>query len=558
VAIVVDEAEKMQKKRPKRPCPFCGKMASRLTDHIKRKHKNEESVINALSLPKELRDREFQTFKKEGIFKVNSSLLSKEDSPDFENLLHERRFINSSSTVVCSLCKGFYSKRRISRHKKTCFRAEKSTDYPTSCNVSLLRNNEEFSEDYRKEILDGFHGNEVGKLIRSDTWIKQFGFLSYQNFVGTEKRAEKRKSLMSNLRRLGHLFLEFKKIMLEKNPNLAFNSCREMFKRDNILGIQSAINSMTTDSENVIKSGLKVSLRYLISDVCRVMKAYFLFTRQDDEAEEMNKFIDVLQVYWPSFFATAEESVLKKRQSHLRRPSRLPKEEDVETLKIFTKEIIENLSSNAGYQILENNNYCQLRDTVVCRLTLFNARRGGEPSRMTLEEWNDALTGVWVDPSKVVNVTDERERKLLGEYKIAYIQASKVSKLVSLLIPEDCWKAMKILADPEIRQHAGINVKNKYVFPGVKNSLSHVTGWICVSNICKKAGLKDCVTATNMRHYWSTKYAQQDVSAADRELFYKHLGHSSSMNEHVYQVPPAIKTITTVGKFMNIMEGDEG
>ena len=61
-----------------------------------------------------------------------------------------------------------------------------------------------------------------------------------------------------------------------------------------------------------------------------------------------------------------------------------------------------------------------------------------------------------------------------------------------------------------------------------------------------------------MRHYWSTKYAQQDVSAADRELFYKHLGHSSSMNEHVYQVPPAIKTITTVGKFMNIMEGDEG
>jgi hypothetical protein len=532
-------------------------MASRLSDHIKRKHKNEESVRNALSLPKELRDREFQGFKKDGIFKVNAITLSKDASTDFENLMHERRFIKNSTTVVCSLCKGFYSKRRISRHKKTCFRAENSTDYPTSFNASLLRNKEEFSEDYRKEILDGFHENEVGKLIRTDAWIKQFGFLSYQNFVGTEKRAEKRKSLMSNLRRLAHLFLEFKKIVLQKNPNLAFDSCRDMFKRDNILGIQSAINSMTTDNEkNLIKSGLKVSLRYLISDVCRVMRAYFLFTRQDDEAEEMNKFISVLQVYWPSFFATAEESVLKKRQSHLRRPSNLPKDEAVDKLNIFTKETIENLSSDAGYKFLESSNYCQLRDTVVCRLTLFNARRGGEPSRMTLQEWNDALNGVWVDQSKVANITDEKEKKLLKDYKIAYIQASKVSKLVSLLIPEDCWKAMKILADPEIRRHAGINEKNKYVFPGVKNSSSHVTGWMCVNNTCKKTGLS--VSATEMRHYWSTQYALQDVSAADRELFYKHLGHSSSMNEHVYQVPPAIKTITTVGKFMSILDGHGG
>ena len=159
-------------------------------------------------------------------------MLSKETSPDFENLLHERKYIKNSSTVVCSLCKGFYSKRKISRHKKTCVKAEQCTDYPSSVNVLPLKGDGDFSDEYRKEILDSFHENEVGKLIRSDAWIKRYGYLSYQNFVGTEKRAEKRKSLMSNLRRLGHLFLEFKKIMFEKSPNLAFNLCREMFKRE--------------------------------------------------------------------------------------------------------------------------------------------------------------------------------------------------------------------------------------------------------------------------------------------------------------------------------------
>ena len=176
---------------------------------------------------------------------------------------------------------------------------------------------------------------------------------------------------------------------------------------------------------------------------------------------------------------------------------------------------------------------------------------------MTLEEWDDALNGVWVDPSKAENITDEIDKKLLCDYKIAYIHASKVSKLVSLLIPEDCWKAMKILADPEIRRHASINEKNKFVFPSVNYSLSHVTGWICVNNVCKKAGIEG-FTATNMRHYWSTNFALQNVSASDRELFYKHLGHSSSMNENVYQVPPAIPTITTVGKFMSLFKGDRG
>jgi integrase len=149
-------------------------------------------------------------------------------------------------------------------------------------------------------------------------------------------------------------------------------------------------------------------------------------------------------------------------------------------------------------------------------------------------------------------------KKMLSEYKIAYIHASKVSRLVSLLIPGDCWKAMKILADPEIRKHADINKNNKFVFPSSKYSSTHVNGWICVYKVCKKAGLGRHVTATDMRHYWSTNYALQDVSASERELFYKHLGYSSSMNEHVYQAPPAIRTITTVGKFMSFLEGNRG
>lgn len=142
----------------------------------------------------------------------------------------------------------------------------------------------------------------------------------------------------------------------------------------------------------------------------------------------------------------------------------------------------------------------------------------------------------------------------MSETKIAYIHASKVAKLVPLLIPKDCWQAIKVLTDPDIRGAAEIHERNLYCFPNVKHSLNHSTGWICVNNLCKKAGLTRHINATDMRHYVATAYALLDASTADREMFYKHLGHSQSMNENVYQCPPAIKTITTVGKFLNNLE----
>ncbi|XP_065942405.1 uncharacterized protein [Magallana gigas] len=544
---------KSKTSRPRRPCPFCGTMASRLTDHMKRKHKMEESVKAALALPKELRDREFQKIKKEGIFLANKNLL-KEKNPDYSKILAERNQ-GKDALAMCSLCKGFYHRKIINRHKKRCASAEGTTDYPATYNIKLV-SQPNFSHSYVEEILNRFQESEISSVIRSDDWIQRYGYLCFQNFEGTEKRTEKRSSLMSNLRRLARLFLEFKQIIAKENPSIELNSCSQMFDRDFILYIQEAICSITTDKDtNAVKNGLKVSLRYLISDVCKVMRANYLLMKQDEKAEEMAKFISVLQLIWPSFFASAEESVVKKRQSDLRRPVRLPSEKEIEKLRDCTKEIIDSLSIDM-YETFDYSKYSQLRDAVVCRLTLFNARRGGEPSRMTVKDWEDALQGVWIDQTKVEHVEDDIEKKLLCENKIAYIHASKVTKLVPLLIPKDCWQAMKILTDYEVRRGAEINEDNTYAFPNIKHSKNHASGWVAVNNLCKKAGLERNISATDMRHYVATSYALLDVPPNEREMFYKHLGHSKQMNENVYQCPPAMKTITQVGKFLNQLEGN--
>ena len=46
------------------------------------------------------------------------------------------------------------------------------------------------------------------------------------------------------------------------------------------------------------------------------------------------------------------------------------------------------------YNFMPVRDYVKLRDLLVCRLTLFNARRG-EPSRLLLREWKDAQNNEW-------------------------------------------------------------------------------------------------------------------------------------------------------------------
>lgn len=58
-----------------------------------------------------------------------------------------------------------------------------------------------------------------------------------------------------------------------------------------------------------------------------------------------------------------------------------------------------------------------------------------------------------------------------------------------------------------------------------------------------------------MRHHVSTLYAGIEMSETDRQLFYKHMGHSGAINENVYQATGAEAEIIKVGSNLTAMDG---
>ena len=153
-----------QKKKPKRPCYYCSAEQSQLVRHLKRKHKMEDAVVAALKLPKMEQHRAFEKIRKDGILKMNVSLMGKG-----HNLIRERRQGSCNNE-----CHGFYDRKQIYRHKKCIVlsgTSSGSVNFSKSWrSVQSLCVTEEF-----ESVIDSFRNDEAGKLCQSDSLIILFG-----------------------------------------------------------------------------------------------------------------------------------------------------------------------------------------------------------------------------------------------------------------------------------------------------------------------------------------------------------------------------------------------
>ena len=245
----------------------------------------------------------------------------------------------------------------------------------------------------------------------------------------------------------------------------------------------------------------------------------------------------------------------RRRHINLRKPENLPNEEDVIVVRDYVISKMKSLTEDP-FHIWDGSSFTKLRDSACTRLTLLNARRGGEPARLTIQQWIDGVNDKWIDKQRLNNL-DNLDKLLVKSLKVVYLTGKGNNHLVPMLIPEDTVKALEYLSDTKIRSEAGVNIENDYLFPSTRNSIDHVSGWHSFHYICNDLVLVDPqnMKATSNRHRVSTIYAALDVPPAERQYFYKHMGHSEQINMDIYQAPLAVMEVTKIGKALLNIDG---
>ncbi|XP_022111566.1 LOW QUALITY PROTEIN: uncharacterized protein LOC110990770 [Acanthaster planci] len=490
---------------------------------MRRKHPEQEEVKAELKLPQNEMLEALSQIRKNGIYKENIRRMKSSEGSSCE-LMRERNQ-GTSEIVMCGSCHGFYSMSRIWRHKQVCHST--AVRKVSSVPVSSLRNAGSHNIDakFQSSILDQFRTDTVGEICRTDTMIIQVGKKLWSRSVNREKSI-----IMNDMRRLGNLLVKMRNI----SENCSLNG-EDMLKRGNFASLELALDDLSEKPNGEVKAGLSLSVGCLLKKGAKVMKGVYIIEDRLEEAEEIDRFLALLDLNWDFLFSRSLFLVESNRQAVLRKPHSMPLERDIKRLKGFTVTAMAELVDSCDKSDVHVFN--KLRALAVSRLTVFNAHRGGEPSRMTLAEWQDA-SQAWVDPQHAEANRDPIEKYLLDSYNLAYQKGKGSRKLFPVLIPNDTARAIDKLV--EMRSSVGV--------------LEHIPLPVYseVWQSCKWMGGTEEGDRQNIA---STLYALQDVPEKDRNTFYKHMGHSQEINTNVYQCPLAVREITSVGSYLRKIDG---
>ncbi|XP_057297360.1 uncharacterized protein LOC130627280 [Hydractinia symbiolongicarpus] len=513
--------QKLKAKRPPRYCMFCEKMIpNKLSRHIQRVHKADDRVKTALSVNKNERNLIFQQFRLDGIAVYNRKQAGE------VNIKYQRerrrRKTDTDNLIYCSDCNKFILPKSFFCHKRNCKGDRRRKIAPTP--VFVLETQErndglDLSPEFQEHILSEFRNDRIGNVCRNDATLLKLGDVFYARVKRKkDKRVQVRKTIKSEVRIIGHIY---DRALQQKQFNCAFNNSLDIFKRDNFSCLRLAIEKYTSAEDDTIKPGLKQNIYYILKRSSKILRALMISQNKTDVAQEIQNFIDLLDLWKYLIFGDAIYETNKRREVFLRKPAQLPNENDMKIMRTHILDRIETLTKDK-LVFFTTSDFVELRDVTLSRLVIENGRNAGEPSRLEISDWNMAKNDEWIDKQNMSHL-DEFDR-ILESYKYTrygigflleelWCNPCKGNKhLVPLLIPKETEAALDLLSSPDYRKIAGISVDNPSVFANTRQSEDHTSGWHSLHSIMENLPLKEPekTKSTANRHRISTLLASMD------------------------------------------------
>ena len=537
--------------KPARPCVFCRKPQSRLKRHILSQHSTHSRVIPLLTMNKKEQDRYIADLRREGIREFNTKQVNLGKS-DF--MRERRNFKDTDIPVMCSGCKGFFSRKYKARHQMICPENGSNLMLPM-VSVEQCQGTEQYSVGFRN-LLNTLHQDKVGDYIKTDKIILMIGNRSFSALKRKkDKKTETSKYVRARMRLTARIYMAFRDeyakqrdIKLEEK----LNNAADIYRREVITVLGRAINQLcekSTDGDVATavtvtgqKSGLKINILNLLKLTAKLLIGHFLIQNLDARSKMVVDFVQVLRLFQDELFGDAYYDLSYRKNVKNRKPLNLPRNDDVQLLLHECEEVMK----TADMFDISGDSYVSLRAATVTYLIIYNARRGGEPVRLQVQQWKEALNGEWVD-------NDMEEEEETDDELVTYQTGKGANHLVPVFFPPVTHTAMKYLTDKEIRRNAGVLCTNEYIFASTQNSASHASGWHSINSILERLQIKGAINATQNRHRVASLLSHLKLTEKEKELIYKHFGHSKNINENVYQAAAGSLQLATTAQKLQLI-----
>ncbi|KAF5281925.1 hypothetical protein FQR65_LT14451 [Abscondita terminalis] len=389
--------------------------------HLEVKHSCETEVAKLLALPKSSKVRKdgFTEICRIGDFHHNCEVISNKCG---ELIIVRRPTLNEITSVTftdygpCPQCLGFMLKKHLWHHIKFTCSKKTQDDEMTLDNTgrhviaesnAIVSNlfGSEMSTDYKINILNSLRDDDIGLYCKEDHLIVKFGAMQFEKYGLTQIDLIKQW-----MRQLSRLVLNLKEKFVQNLHLIDFLKPEQfdivVCTVKELCGCSS--NDVTKRPQFAIRS-LALKLGHSLKKCANIERGHALRNSDLKKNDLLLNFIHLMEMEWSIRISSNALFTLYRKKLNV--PQLLPITDDLRKLNCYIDCKIEELK----LKILEDcnwNHFNRLATLTLSRIILFNKRRAGEASKMTVEQYCSRPSWSEQSTDELKNSLTQYEKKL--------------------------------------------------------------------------------------------------------------------------------------------------
>lgn len=527
-------------------CLYCGKSNKKLSRHLERAHKDVKEVAYAFSFPIGSKKRKalLEGLRNKGDYKHNLEVIKsgKGEIITWKQPSHE---IALDNYLPCQHCYAMFVRRDLWKHLANCRNkkdAENDVKKKSKCRVqktssSLLPMVE--TSEVVQNIIHGMQKDEVSFTVRNDDLICKYG-----NVLINRGKNNASGYVSQKMRELGRLVVAAKEI--DKTITCLEDLCH-VSKFQLVLKAVKRL-SQYSPSKNVFKkASTAVKIGFSLKGVTDVLIGQTL--ENDDDIAEKNakKFKELLEQKWKdSVSANAHKTIEENKWN---KDDCIPLTKDV----MILQEHLRKVEEEAKMKLLNGVNlsaYKDLNESLLAQVIVFNRRREGEASRLTLETYRNAdRSSVNKDIFETLTPLEKELSKTLTRIEIR----GKRGRKVPILLPDRTKVSIDFLI--EKRKEAGVPDQNPFVFarPSV---MTNIRGCDCLRRFAEESRAEnpELLRSTKLRKQVATLCQLLNLDQQELEQVARYMGHDIRVHHDFYRQTDKTLQLSKISKLLFAVE----
>ena len=455
--------------------------------------------------------------------------------------------LNAKKYVHCVYCKSMFVRKELWRHTRRCPSKEASnTDATGRAKVLVLADVAEstFSKAISPglwKILGNMKQDEVSSASRNDFLILQLGQSLYNKHGSDPTKFE---YMRQKVREMGRLLLS-----LRKSSIFSFE---DAVKPTNFYRVIEAVKDVAGYDEEkhcYRTPSLALKLGHSLKKIGDIILCRAISSEDEATIKAAERFTRLCTKEWTELVSHTALATLSK--SKFNKTLTIPFTKDVQLLHQYLEkksvDAVENLKKHESPQM-----YAELARVTLTQIIIFNRRRAGEVSKMTLESFMKRdQTELHED---IANGLSLFEQKLAKHFSRVEIMGKRGRKVAVLLNP-DVVSATALLADK--RDACNVHKDNPFLFGKPQcPPTSFYRGQDCIRIFAGQCGAKNSeyLRSTHLRKHVATLSQILNLKNNELDQLANFLGHDIRVHRDFYRLPEATIEIAKISKLLLAME----